>query len=99
MAKDMIDFKEDENDDLFIENGDFVFEESTKAHQRDLILSEKTEWKENPTVGVGAINYLDDDNPLSILQAIALEFTRDGMRVNSIKPGANGNIITDAHYE
>lgn len=82
-----------------IANGDFVTEECTEQHQRLLLLSEKGEFKQFITTGVGLTSFMDDDSKDSILRVVAQEFTRDGMTVNKIVPGpVNGNIDIDASY-
>ena len=52
------DILRDENNDLLIENGDFVIGESDQQHVLDILDSQKGEWKEFPLIGFGAINYI-----------------------------------------
>lgn len=96
----MIDIAHDEQtDDLVItSDGDFAFAECTKMHQKDLLLSEKGEWKESPGVGVGLFSFLDEDSSYDMLRAINMEFSKDGMKVREVKVEQNG-ITTDAYYE
>jgi hypothetical protein len=93
-----IDFAVDDNNDLLISNGDFVLKECTEKHQTDLLLDEKGGYKLNPTICVGAFTYLDDENIQSIARAASIEFTRDGMQVNSIALQQNGILNMDANY-
>ena len=78
--------------------GDFLMMESTAWHQTELILNNKGEFKENPTICVGAFDYLDDENPQDLVRAIAVEFSRDGMDVVGVNLTAAGVIQSDAFY-
>lgn len=84
--------------DLSIENGDFVIGESTNQQQKIMLLADKNEFKENPTVGVGIETYLDDESPADMHREIRLQFSKDGMKVKSIKT-IEGKINIDAPYE
>lgn len=48
----------DDNDDLLLENGDFVIGESDQQHVLQVIEQQLGETKEFPLVGFGAINYI-----------------------------------------
>ena len=74
-----------EDYDLLIENGDFVAGESTRQHQDLLLLADKGEFKQFPTVGVGIYRYLEGFNSNDLAREIRTEFNRDGMTVQSIK--------------
>lgn len=52
------DFLTDDNNDLLIQNGDFVIGESDQQHVMDILDSQKGEFKEFPLAGFGAINYI-----------------------------------------
>lgn len=93
----MNDFKLNTDLELEIANGDFMIGDSTSEHQELLIHSSKGDWKENPTVGVGAAMFLKDDDTLGLPGEIKKEFERDGMTVNSIGITAE-KIQVDAHY-
>ena len=72
--------------------------ESTRAHQRDLLLLEKGWDKASPIMGVGLGSLRDDEiSPLEIKSRIVNMFRRDGMRVNRIDINGS-NITTDANY-
>ena len=98
MARQMIDIALDTNEDATIVSGDFVQEESTAQHQRQLILNNKGDFKQNPTICVGVSEYTDDENFSSLIRAISVEFTRDGMDVKSITLSPAGIIKSDAFY-
>ena len=102
MAKEMLDIGLNESgvgEDLVIANGDFVTQESTAMHQRELILNNKGDYKQNPTICVGAFNYLDDENKSDLARAISIAFTKDGMDVKSVRLQANGTVNSDAFYK
>ncbi len=71
--------------------------ESSLQHQKLLLQTIKGDWKEQPTVGVMAAGYLKDDNESGFLNAIKIEFERDGMQVNELKI-EDENIIINANY-
>jgi len=85
-------------EDLAVVAGDFAIVESTAMHQRQLILDSKGDFKQNPTIGVGAFGYIDDEGPNDLIRAISVEFARDGMDVASVGLLPSGNIQTDAFY-
>ena len=98
MAKEMIDYMRDDSGDLLISNGDFVRGECTIKHQEDLLLSDKGDYKENPTICVGAFSYIDDENFQGLIRAMSIEYARDGMQVNKVRLLPNGKIQSDASY-
>ena len=95
----MMDVALSETEDISISNGDFVAVESTAQHQRQLILNNKGDFKQNPNSCVGAFDYLDDDTYADLMRAISIEFTKDGMDVVSVQLMPNGIINTDAYYK
>lgn len=74
----------DENDDLLIEDGDFVIGESSLQHQRLLLLCNKGEFKETPTCCVGLSRFLETGDSQALAREIDVEFTKDGMKVKQI---------------
>lgn len=86
-------------DDLLIANGDLVIGESTLQHQRHLLIAEKGEYKENPTVGVGIYGFLLDDNVEDMMRTVVQEFSKDGMLVDSVKLNNDGKLAIDAEYQ
>lgn len=48
----------DDNNDLLIENGDFVVGDSDIQHIDHIITAQPGEYKETPQIGLGVINYL-----------------------------------------
>lgn len=79
-----IDYLNDANDDLLIQNGDFVIGESSQQHQSLLLRLKKGELRQYPKTGVGIDGFLLDDNPGDVYQEIQKQFEADGMVVRSI---------------
>lgn len=95
----MKDLLKDEDGDLLIKNNDLSVGISDKQHQYDLLLSDKGSIKQFPEAGVGAYKYLEGEDPAALLQEIALQFTADGMDVESIKFLPDGNLELKAAYK
>jgi len=93
----MKDIAIDEDFDLKLQNGDFAVQESTGQHQQALLLAEKGSYKQYPTVGVGIATYLKDDNSSDLLREIRIQFSKDGMDVNSLSFNG-GKLQIDATY-
>lgn len=86
------------DDDVAIVNGDFFMTESTREHQRQLLLNEKGDFKENPTVCVGAFSYLMNDSMEELAAEVSRQFARDGMDGITSKLLPNGQIQVDGYY-
>lgn len=104
MARRMIDVKI-EDDDLYFKSitdggaGDFVKIESTAQHQRQLLLNNKGDFKESPTVCVGAALFLDEDDGMQhLMREITAQYTADGMDVRGIYLNSRGEIVSEAAY-
>ena len=93
----MTDILLDTDGDLKIENGDLVLGYSDTQHQNLLLVTFKGQWKEKPTMGVGAAGFLKDEDVQGLAAEIKQEFERDGMRVNKIEVTTE-NIKVDAAY-
>jgi hypothetical protein len=98
MAKQMTDIGLDDSEELTIISGDFIVAESTAQHQQQLLLNTKGDFKENPTVCVGALGYMDDEHFQGLIRAVNIEFTRDGMEVAEVTISPEGVIKSDAVY-
>jgi hypothetical protein len=94
----MTDILLDENNELGFYSGDLASGESTRQHQQLLLLSNKGDWREYPTVGVGLAGYLKDDDFHTVLSDIKSEFQTDGMRIKTIALDESGNLNIDATY-
>lgn len=104
MARRMIDIKLD-GDDLYFKSvtdggdGDFIKTESTAQHQRQLLLNNKGDFKESPTVCVGAALFLDEDDGMqNLMREITAQYSADGMDVRSLSLNARGEIVSNAEY-
>ncbi len=87
----MLDFLIDNDNDLAIEDTDLVIGRSDEQHQELLLMTNKGEWKEKPTMAVGLAGYLKDDDVNAALAEIKQEFERDGMEVKYV--GFNNDKI------
>lgn len=98
MITDMTDILYDDvtKDDL-VQDGDDVLGDATKQNQEVLIYSAKNELKQYPTSCVGAIAFIEDEEPTDFIREIKKELVADGQTVNSITVGG-GKIIIDANY-
>jgi hypothetical protein len=85
-------------DDMQTNNGDFIIVESTAEHQRQLLLNDKGEFKENPTTCVGVYNYLDDEGLQELSRDVTVVYAEDGMTVNSVQLAPDGTLDIDANY-
>jgi hypothetical protein len=86
-----------ETGDLKIENGDLVVGTSDQQHQRLLLLCDKGSFKEFPSTGVGASNFLEGEDPADFLREVRTQFTADGMTVRKIA-FENNKLKIDARY-
>lgn len=87
-----------EDGDVNIASGDIHYGESTAQHQRDLLLAGRGDYKEYPAVGVGTVEYVNDNLPEDYLREVSKAFHGDGMTVKSIEYDENMNIVTEAYY-
>lgn len=95
----MEDYKQTSEGDLAFIDGDLLITESTEQHQRDLIVSDKGHIRNKPEIGVGAVNYLNDNDSSNYLRAVRMDFTADGMKVKQVALDSSGNTLIDAEYE
>jgi nucleoside phosphorylase len=97
-VKAVYDIKLDGNGDLAIVAGDFVIAESTGQHQHDLIINGPGDYKQNPTIGVAAFEFINDENLNELPAKIAQAFAADGMFVKSVELGSDGIIKSKAAF-
>ena len=104
MTKDMHDIALNDVEDLATIGGDFITGESTAQHQRQLILNNKGDFKQNPTICVGAATFIDDEGAQNLVRNISIEFLKDGMEVKDMtpNPASSGNntvkVFENAYY-
>lgn len=78
------------DDDLRIENGDFVIDESDTQHVQHIINAEKGHYKQFPLLGVGVRRYLNAPLNGSLRREIQLQLQADGYDADKIvTEGAN----------
>jgi hypothetical protein len=68
-----------------IENGDFVVGNNSLMQQKKLLLAQKGEFREFPTLGVGLADFLESDTTEGLEGTIRQEFENDGLRVRKLK--------------
>ena len=84
--------------EVYAVNGDFVVGESTYQHQALLLSVSPGEIKQYPASGVGADNFLLDENPAELVREIRSEFKQDGMKVTKVDIDINGQLDIKAEY-
>jgi hypothetical protein len=90
----------DENGDLMIHNGSMVVGDSTLQNQYLILIAQKGEFKEYPTLGVGISDMLGDDDALEWKKRIREEFVKDGLDINSMNLDLqSGKLDIDAKYK
>lgn len=88
----------DENKDLAFANGDLATGNSDYQHQELLLMTDKGDWKEQPTVAVGVRYWLKDNDAEGLMGEIKQEFERDGMSVKKIEIANDGKLNIDASF-
>ena len=89
----------DETGDIMVNNGSMVIEDSTLQNQYVILVAQKGEFKEYPTLGVGISDMLGDDDVLEWKKRIREEFAKDDLKVNKIDLNLQtGKLEIDAKY-
>jgi hypothetical protein len=86
------------NYDLSIANGDFVKAESTVQHKNLLFVTAAGEWRQYPMLGIGAVNFLQDDEMGGIYTKIQEQYKLDGLKVSGLKVTADGKVTDNSYY-
>lgn len=95
----MLDIRQTNSDgDIDLSGGDLEWIEPTEQHQRDLLIAAPGFYKEAPTVGVDSTRTLLDNDTAVYLRRIRKQFTKDGMRVQSLDY-QNEELTIEAEYE
>lgn len=92
------DYLLDEDGDLKIENGDFVFGDATLDNQRLLLQADFGELRMTPLRCVAIRQFQDDEAPRDMLRQINKEFVNDGMTVQKVEI-IKGELNIEASYE
>lgn len=72
------------NGDLLFTNGDLTYGESTRQHQRDILLAKPGDYLHAPDSTVGINKYAKEDDPDEMLADILVKFRKDGMNVKQM---------------
>ncbi len=94
----MKDFLLNDEGDITISNNDLLIGVSDQQNQQRLLLTDKGTIKQYVDAGVGAIKYLENEDPAGLLREIGIQFSADGMKVKNVSL-VSGNILIDAPYE
>lgn len=90
----MMDIMLDDNMDLMIGiNGDFVIDNPFVQDQLLLCETDKNDWKENPEIGIGLDNYLEDEDDGEMNSEIREQYVMAGMQVEKIIKEAKKIIV------
>jgi len=87
----------DSNNDLLVEQGDFVVSSSDDRHVNLIIVSNKGHYRFNPTIGVNAFSFLNSVGQADALKrSIQEQLSIDGFQVEKIDITENGKININA---
>ncbi|MCL2290822.1 MAG: hypothetical protein FWC34_09020 [Bacteroidetes bacterium] len=85
--------------DVMIRNGSMVVGDSSLQNQYMILVAQKNEFKEYPTLGVGVSDMLGDDDVLEWKKRIREEFKKDDLKVNKTDLDLQtGELEIDAKY-
>jgi len=87
----------DEDGDLEIVNGDLQLGISDQQHKQSILAASKGEYKAAPALGVGLIDFVNDETPESMMREVRQQFAKDGMHVKTVRM-TNGKLQVDANY-
>ena len=76
----------------------FVVGEVTYQNQCTILLANPGEFKYRPKTGVGIESFLDEESPENMLREIRTQLAAEGMKVQKIGFGENGNLEIEAEY-
>lgn len=93
-----IDLQHTPEGDIDLATGDLIYSDSKEQHQKDILLADKGHYKERPEIGVGTINFINDNNPENFLRSVRKELSKDGMKVRQVRI-KQGKLTIDADYE
>ena len=84
----------DENNDLLIRNGDFVFGESDQQHIECILSTNPNDWKESPVVGAALIKSLGGSLNGFTKRNVTVQLEADGYALEKIIEKENGLDVT-----
>lgn len=94
----MKDILNDQNDDVDISSGDFIYKENSNQHKRDILTASPGDYKEFPLVGVSAISYLLDNDINGLIRKTSAQMRKDGI-LNPIVSLDGEDIVINGEYE
>ncbi len=71
---------------------------ATAQHKRDILITAPGDLKESPTVGVGAVDYIQSDSEL-FLRDVRKQMQADGITVTEVAFEADGGLVIEGGYE
>ena len=89
----MRDFLLDEQDNLLIDDGDWLVGDSHQQHIQLLLTSMPGEWKENPETGVGLALSQKGAIDGFFKRTIAVQLEADGFKLDNLEITEKGIII------
>ena len=72
-------------------------ERATGQHKRDILLAAPGDFKEAPTLGVAAVEYIQDDAEL-FLRNVRKQMQEDGMDITRVAFNGTGELIIEGGY-
>lgn len=88
-----------DTNDLKAKDGDFAIGDATEQNQKILLVSNKGEIKRYPTICVGSIEFLEDENQEDYIREIRKEFVNDEMTIDYLILTESKKVKVNAHYE
>jgi hypothetical protein len=89
----------DQDGDIMVRNRSIVIGDTTLQNQYLILLAQKGEFKEYPTLGVGISDILGDDNVLEWKKRIREEFAKDDLKANKVDINLQtGELEINAKY-
>lgn len=88
----------DDTNNLLIQNKTLTIGETLFQNQKLIIGSHKGEIKENPLLGVGITNFIDDEEPSELLREVRINLRMDGQKVKK-SLFENGKLIIESKYD
>lgn len=80
----MKDYCQIQNGDLDLSTGDIYPAESTTQHQHDLLLGDLGHIRHRPELGIGAVEYLLNNDREGLLRRTRQMLTADGQKVEKV---------------
>lgn len=87
--------------DLDLTRGDLrqaSTDRATAQHKRDILMAAPGDFKESPTLGVGAVEYIQGESEL-FLRDVRKQMQADGMRVDRVAFEDDGSLVIDGGYD